>query len=545
MNNPITSRRFPKPPALSLVLLLFFGGCAKQQERVEAPQQAPPPQSSPAPVSAEKNSFKEVTSRLDPGGDFYFYWSGERTLNALSTKVTDLRNLVAAIPEIPEDVRPNVDKAFEIGARLIKKSGLEEISGLGLSSIARETGRYHSKFLLHHYCGQNTGFIWSLFGQAPHALTGLDLLPGTTALAAFSDFDFTQLWSIVTNEIAQAGFAEAQAWVQNMPAQFLEATKIDFNQLLGSLGGEYGLVVTLDESRQIPIPMGPQPLQVPEPGLMLVVKVKNDTLFDRVEQLLAENPQVAGQLVKTDKDGLRMRTMPVPLPLPIALRPSIARVDDYLIVATTDALIEEAVAVKRGQKNGWKHSDEFKKFSEGLPAQGNLFVFLSPRFGQTVAQIQQQALRLNPKLGQAQAEGLQKLLGTGNAAYTFTVAANTDEGWLGVGNGNQTYSQVLIGPALAAPAGLLAAIAIPNFVKARQTAQRNAIMNNLRMIQGAKEQWALENKKTDGAPVTEADISPFLQGGKIRNIRGEKYDLNSVGRSPAATLPDGSSVALP
>jgi hypothetical protein len=214
--------------ALSIVLLLCFG-CAKPDEKTEALQKPPPPRASSAPVSAEKNSFKEVTSHLDPGGDFYFYWSGERTLNALSTKVTDLRNLVVGIPDIPQEVRPNVDKAFDIGARLIKKSGLEEISGLGLSSIAREPGRYHSKFLLHHYRGQNTGFIWSLFGQAPHPLTGLDLLPAATALAAFSDFDLTQLWSIVTNEIALAGFPEAQAWVAGMPSQFQEATKISFD----------------------------------------------------------------------------------------------------------------------------------------------------------------------------------------------------------------------------------------------------------------------------------------------------------------------------
>ncbi|WCJ61048.1 prepilin-type N-terminal cleavage/methylation domain-containing protein [Fontisphaera persica] len=43
--------------------------------------------------------------------------------------------------------------------------------------------------------------------------------------------------------------------------------------------------------------------------------------------------------------------------------------------------------------------------------------------------------------------------------------------------------------------GLLAAIAIPNFVKARTTAQKNACVNNLRQIDGAKEQWALENGK--------------------------------------------------
>src|SRR6201988_5316783 len=41
--------------------------------------------------------------------------------------------------------------------------------------------------------------------------------------------------------------------------------------------------------------------------------------------------------------------------------------------------------------------------------------------------------------------------------------------------------------------GLLAAIAIPNFIKARTTAQKNACISNLRQIDGAKEQWALEN----------------------------------------------------
>ena len=58
--------------------------------------------------------------------------------------------------------------------------------------------------------------------------------------------------------------------------------------------------------------------------------------------------------------------------------------------------------------------------------------------------------------------------------------------------------------------GLLAAIAIPNFVKARITAQTNACINNLRQIDGAKQQWALETKQTAFATPTEAQIAPFL-----------------------------------
>src|SRR6187431_1313600 len=53
--------------------------------------------------------------------------------------------------------------------------------------------------------------------------------------------------------------------------------------------------------------------------------------------------------------------------------------------------------------------------------------------------------------------------------------------------------------------GLLAAIAIPNFIKARTTSQQNACINNLRHIDGAIQQWALENKKAAGATVAFSD----------------------------------------
>ncbi len=61
--------------------------------------------------------------------------------------------------------------------------------------------------------------------------------------------------------------------------------------------------------------------------------------------------------------------------------------------------------------------------------------------------------------------------------------------------------------------GLLAAIAIPNFVKARTTSQANACVNNLRQIDGAKQQWALENKQLPTASPTSTDIQPYMGRG--------------------------------
>src|SRR5215469_12102818 len=61
--------------------------------------------------------------------------------------------------------------------------------------------------------------------------------------------------------------------------------------------------------------------------------------------------------------------------------------------------------------------------------------------------------------------------------------------------------------------GLLAAIAIPNFVRARTTSQTNACINNLRQIDGAKQQWALEKKQLSTASPVSTDLKPYLGRG--------------------------------
>src|SRR5213079_2616019 len=59
--------------------------------------------------------------------------------------------------------------------------------------------------------------------------------------------------------------------------------------------------------------------------------------------------------------------------------------------------------------------------------------------------------------------------------------------------------------------GLLAAIAIPNLIRARKTAQMNACINNLRQIDGAVQQYALEHGQATTA--TSASLTPYLGRG--------------------------------
>jgi len=61
--------------------------------------------------------------------------------------------------------------------------------------------------------------------------------------------------------------------------------------------------------------------------------------------------------------------------------------------------------------------------------------------------------------------------------------------------------------------GLLAAIAIPNFLRARSTSQQNACINNLRQLDGAQQQWALEKGHGPTDAVASTDIQPYLGRG--------------------------------
>ena len=484
--------------------------------------------------SAEKTSFKEVTSELDAGGSLYLYLGTEQWLKGLSGKVDKWHELAAALPNM-QDKRQEIDNAFNIGNRLIKDSGLEDISGVGMSSIAREPGFYRNKVIVHHYPGQGNGFLWTMFGKQPHELDGLNLLPANTAMAAFYDVDAAQVWSVIQSQCEQSGFPQAQDFLKTFPQQFEKGAGLKWDDVINSLDGEFGIVATLDDTRTARIPVPNQTaLEIPEPAFMLVVKVKNDVIFNRIDALLKQKG--APGMVSVDQNGLRMRTVPVPVPIPITLRPSIATSGGYLFIATSDALIQEAVAVKGG-KAGLKASDEFKKLSTDIPLQGNQFCFLSRRFGLTVMKVQQQALNANGQTPPQLKELMQSFMQPDKAAFTFAVGVNTDEGWMTVANGNQGSGNLLAASAVV-PA-VLAAMVLPATAKAKERAQRITCLNNMRMIQAAKNQWAMDKRKPASAVPQWEDIQPYLGRGRgtLRCASGGEYTVNAVGEMPTCSIP--------
>jgi prepilin-type N-terminal cleavage/methylation domain-containing protein len=96
--------------------------------------------------------------------------------------------------------------------------------------------------------------------------------------------------------------------------------------------------------------------------------------------------------------------------------------------------------------------------------------------------------------------------------------------------------------------GLLAAIAIPNFVRARTQSQKNACINNLRQIDSAVQTWALELKKAPDASVGYTDINGYLKNAVVCPAGGtafsDSYTLNGVTNKPTCKK-DSTNHKLP
>jgi prepilin-type N-terminal cleavage/methylation domain-containing protein len=92
--------------------------------------------------------------------------------------------------------------------------------------------------------------------------------------------------------------------------------------------------------------------------------------------------------------------------------------------------------------------------------------------------------------------------------------------------------------------GLLAAIALPNFIKARESAQKNACIENMTKIDGAKHTWAVETKKVTTDTPTDTDLfgpSLYIREKPSCPASGS-YNLNQVGIKPTCTVGNNHTI---
>ena len=319
-------------------------------------------------------SFKEVTSQLDQGGSLYLYLSLKKWVQGLSQAVSNWKEMYQANPKASPEEKQNVQMQFDLLAQLIQKSGVEDLSSFGASTIDRG-GLQITKSVLYHEPGKNTGFLWTLLGEKSHPLNGLNLLPSETTFAFFTDFNVKVLLSTLES-IGNSGIPELKEKIQLVREHFARQNNgLQLDQLLDSLGNEYGVIVRMDPVKTMSVPTGSQSAEIAETHGMLVVKVKDDLFFQFLLGQLEDE-----KIANLDAGNVKMRKIDLPFNVPLV----IAQSGEYVFLSSSEELVKESLAVQSGKQAGLKTTESFKELSQGTSQQGNMFSYIDKRLVETM-----------------------------------------------------------------------------------------------------------------------------------------------------------------
>ena len=403
---------------------------------------------------AVKNSFSEVTSKLDQGGNLYLYYSTERVVKSIEEFAKKLRKIIEL-----QVFKPNIEnndalKIFDFVFKMFKNSGLTEISGIGISSIKIEKNLNNSKIIVHHYKKNGNGLIWRIMEEKPQELKELKLLPADTVMAGFINLRLNYLWNWIKTEIENSDLQNVKKSINSVePA--LQKQGIDLKKLLDSLKGKIGYILTFDREKKLSIPIGKTPINIPEPGIAIVFSVKDDTIFNFIKTKLHLEQ-------KSEKKGIKKLIIPVP-PIPIPVKPEIVQKDDILILASHTKVVDAMLSANE-KGNGLTSTEEFKKIATNIPNKGNGFRFVSPRLFQLIWKIQQKAIDTYKNVKTEDKIAFNFFKSFQKNWYFYGVLQNTEEGTIFTFNHNSNIEYIVILPAIAS-AGIMAAIAIPNILK--------------------------------------------------------------------------------
>lgn len=370
--------------------------------------------------SAVDNTYWPVVSRLDQGGEALAYFHAEEVVRAARELLAGLARNVAALPE---ERRPQALQGLDMLDMMFAEYGLDELSGVGFSSIAVRPGLHRVRAVFHHRPGRGQGLVWNMMGPAPRPLDELDMLPQGTALAFASDYNLFQLieWMsrIVPKVVAKGSGASTGPTPEQAMAMMkagMQSAGIDYDRLRKSYGGRLGFLLVLDPEKRVLLPGKEKPLSIPEPAFALLVRVNDPYLFDTLKDKLT----ATGHNKFSEAGGVKKIVFPR-LPAPLPMEPVILQKGPWLLAASRPELAEKVFGPGSPRL---ADSDAFRLVRHKAPRRGNGFGYVDPLLPRLAAQ----ALRENLAAFQPR-PALEKVLAVlDKCPGMYWVLENTDQG---------------------------------------------------------------------------------------------------------------------
>ncbi len=475
------------------------GGAAPQgpHVRVETPTAKPSPQ---------KTSMAEVAKHLDFGGSFYLYLSTEQVLAKLDGYLDAASALAdeAGQWEFDEQQRQQIAMAVDMGRTAYEQIGVRDISGFGMSSFALEGDLNRAVMVLHHYPEKKDGLLWKMMGAQSHEQQILKMFPADTVVAIQADLDLVTGFEWMRKFITDTAHPDIVAEFAKGLAEMNQA--MGFEDLLRSTGGEMGFFVTLNDAKQIAVPLPPDApqglnLSFAEPGLAILIKVKDDQLMKLITAQL-QNPELAEMVKQSQEGGETLYTMTTPpLPVDIDLNPTLMKAGDYIILTTSLKLAKDILAVREGKNQGLAGTAEFKRLKGDMNLKGNQLHFISSRLGMEFGKLTKLGMAAAEE--QANAEGpaeqkifevMKKIMGTDNDQHAgqLSVLRVTPEGVVleSHSSGDAMGAAPLL---LVGGAGIGASMLLPALARAKAKANAIKSLNNAKQLGLGLHGYATDN----------------------------------------------------
>ncbi len=482
--------------AVAVAALGLWSGCQKKTAEAETPKTE---ESVALVKTAERSAhFSAVTKHLELGGTVYGYVDVDGDMAKLAVVLQNLAKQAAASEPkakifVPDDLAP-----------FFADLGLDDVKAVGFSSVEAEDGGFRNRVFFHTPGGRH-GLLAGL-GAAPASFTVARIAPADADFVYETEFDAPAVYAAIRAVVARGAGEPAAKMMDSKLDEKPADAPFPPRELLTAARGRFSLVLRIDDTRSFAF--GPTNFVVPAFDLAL----RQEHGGEKLALALAELP-----LVKREERAGGVVAFVFKQEVPtVGWRPEILIEGDSLLV------VSRAEFLAAG---GAKLADDpaFRAALASLGETGNGLSYVGPRLATRVGR----AADLNPKLPPEQQLVLQRVLAALPQAGSTLVSTrqNLPEGILFRSKWNSSLKADLMmaNPGVLVGTGLVAAMAIPAFQKVRAASQEKAVLNNLRQLAAARDQYFLETGKTSCtySDLVGAGADKYIR--ELKPVAGEDY----------------------
>lgn len=468
--------------------------------------------------------FLEVARHLDLGGIHYTYMQTDGFIEEISGAINQLIALMQDIEPTAVPVRIDLDI-------IMKHLGLFNLDAYGTSTVVEDGEVYHNK-AFYSFPEGRTG-IFNVIGEEPHPLNYLDLAGAGTDAFFSTDLRLSGVVPMVRGAVEQLMGEQGLAMLEFGLGQPVPPLGMAIGDILAKMDTEVAFILDLGEMVEVRLPDSEDTVELPTVRGLLVLDDMG-WLLTRLMQL----PEMRMLFTVSERNGLTYLVPAVPEDM---LATPVGTFDPLIILnnetqevfLTSHRAFYETALEGNG---GLIDTEGFATATEGFPVEANALAYVSANAFSVLADMFAASPEERAELDDTEAT-IQAFLDLYVLAFpfldpdkpkapaaSFLVASQTGifvESRVPfatnpVASSMSGGSPIVVG-------GLLASMAIPAFEKVRETSREKAIVNNLRQIASAADQYMLEtgnNTVNVGADL----IGPDKYIRSIESVAGETYD---------------------